>query len=88
MAAAQSDRDPPSALCAEFLNFSARDTASVSVSSSCRSRRLSPVLSLRHAYLSAAERRVSSLICLRLALFFSSFRLHGANASCAARCDM
>ncbi|XP_030297754.1 E3 ubiquitin-protein ligase UBR2 isoform X1 [Sparus aurata] len=28
MAAAQSDRDPPSALCAEFLNFSAKDTAS------------------------------------------------------------
>lgn len=84
MAAAQSDRDPPSALCAEYLNFSARDTASVSVSSSCRSRRLS----LRHAYLSAAERRVSSLICLRLGLFFSSFRLHGANASCAARCDI
>ncbi|XP_070772718.1 E3 ubiquitin-protein ligase UBR2 [Enoplosus armatus] len=28
MAAAQSDRDPPSALCSEFLNFSAKDTAS------------------------------------------------------------
>nr|XP_020501764.1 E3 ubiquitin-protein ligase UBR2 isoform X1 [Labrus bergylta] len=28
MAAAQSDRDLPSALCAEFLNFSAKDTAS------------------------------------------------------------
>ncbi|XP_068183041.1 E3 ubiquitin-protein ligase UBR2 isoform X1 [Antennarius striatus] len=27
MAAAESDRDPPSALCSEFLNFSARDTA-------------------------------------------------------------
>ncbi|XP_069579847.1 E3 ubiquitin-protein ligase UBR2 isoform X3 [Brachyistius frenatus] len=28
MAAAESDRDPPSALCSEFLNFSAKDTAS------------------------------------------------------------
>ncbi|XP_038568291.1 E3 ubiquitin-protein ligase UBR2-like isoform X2 [Micropterus salmoides] len=28
MAAAQSDRDQPSALCSEFLNFSAKDTAS------------------------------------------------------------
>ncbi|XP_041866018.1 E3 ubiquitin-protein ligase UBR2 isoform X2 [Melanotaenia boesemani] len=28
MAAAQTDRDPPSALCSEFLNFSAKDTAS------------------------------------------------------------
>ncbi|XP_071369680.1 E3 ubiquitin-protein ligase UBR2-like [Centroberyx affinis] len=28
MAAAQSDREPPSALCSEFLNFSAKDTAS------------------------------------------------------------
>lgn len=73
MAAAQSDRDPPFALCAEFLNFSARDTASVSVSSRCRSRRLSPVLSLRHAHLSAAARRVSS--CLRFGLFFGYMEL-------------
>uniref|UniRef100_A0A7N5ZZ28 E3 ubiquitin-protein ligase n=1 Tax=Anabas testudineus TaxID=64144 RepID=A0A7N5ZZ28_ANATE len=28
MAAVESDRDPPSALCSEFLNFSAKDTAS------------------------------------------------------------
>nr|XP_008292068.1 PREDICTED: uncharacterized protein LOC103366189 [Stegastes partitus] len=28
MAAAQTDRDPPSALCSEFLSFSAKDTAS------------------------------------------------------------
>ncbi|XP_022603880.1 E3 ubiquitin-protein ligase UBR2 isoform X2 [Seriola dumerili] len=28
MAAAESDREPPSALCSEFLNFSAKDTAS------------------------------------------------------------
>lgn len=33
MAAAQLDRDPQSALCAEFLNFSAKDTAAVSGSS-------------------------------------------------------
>lgn len=29
MAAAETDRDAPSALCSEFLNFSAKDTAAV-----------------------------------------------------------
>jgi len=29
MAAAENDRDAPSALCSEFLNFSAKDTAAV-----------------------------------------------------------
>lgn len=33
MAAAQLDRESQSALCAEFLNFSAKDTAAVSDSS-------------------------------------------------------
>lgn len=51
MAAAQSDRDPRSSLCSDFLNFSAKDAASVSRSSHSESRRLSPVLSLRHTHL-------------------------------------
>lgn len=36
MAAAESERDSPSALCSEFLSFSAKDTASVSVSPKCQ----------------------------------------------------
>lgn len=68
MAAAESDRDPPSALCAEFLNFSAKDTASVSGSSSCNLRWSSPVRSLRHSelcYLLNAVFRGQSVRLLR-----------------------
>ncbi len=71
MAAAQSERDPPSALCSEFLNFSAKDTASVSGSSSCRSHRLPPVLSLRHTHLLPVELHVQWSLCLQPDLFFS-----------------
>lgn len=76
MAAAQLDREFPSVLCAEFLNFSAKDTASVSSSSSRRRHWLWAVLSLRHNDVLAVERLANSLLCF----FFRSARLHWANA--------
>lgn len=65
MAAAQTDRDPPSALSSEFLNFSAKDTASVSRCSSCRSCRPCPVPPRRHRELFFCVLLVK-LISLRL----------------------
>lgn len=72
MAAAESDREPPSVLCSEFLNFSAKDTASVSDSPSCQHcwaipewpRSRSELWHLRNA-------AFGGLSCLRLGLFFS-----------------
>lgn len=48
MAAAESDRDSPSTLSAEFLNFSAKDTSAVSGSPRYPADQLSAVLSSLH----------------------------------------
>lgn len=47
MAAAESDRDSPSTLSAEFLNFSAKDTSAVSGSPNYPAYQPSAVLSSR-----------------------------------------
>lgn len=71
MAAAESDRDPQSALRAEFLNFSAKDTASVSGSSSYQPCGLRPVRSRCRPELRLPLNAVfAGLICRGLGLFF------------------
>lgn len=60
MAAAESDRDSPSTLSAEFLNFSAKDISAVSVSPGYPASQLLAVLS---------QRRYDALSCFWLGMF-------------------
>ncbi|CAG05126.1 unnamed protein product [Tetraodon nigroviridis] len=70
MAAAESDRDSPSTLSAEFLNFSAKDTSAVSGSPNIPADQLLAVLSSLH---NGESRRFKPL--LAGLVFASSARL-------------
>lgn len=80
MAAAESDRDSPSTLSAEFLNFSAKDTSAVSVSPSYPADQLAAVLS---------QRRHDAVSCSWFGLFLLAQRSYNANgkAKRAARIE-
>lgn len=80
MAAAESDRDSPSTLSAEFLNFSAKDTSAVSVSPGYPANKLLAVLS---------QRRYDALSCFWLGMFLLAQLSYHANgkAKRAARIE-
>lgn len=67
MAAAQLDRETQSSLCAEFLNFSAKDTAAVSGRPAAGSLRSSPGLSPRRGSASRPPHSDSTSACFSAA---------------------